>query len=148
MNMLRLTSLAAVLLAMLAACAQAPLDHAAHHPASAAPATQAKPDHAAHMDSHMKAMRDMHDKMARATPQERESLMADHMKLMQDGMAMMDGMKGMGMGRETGMGDMPAGPPGAADIAARQDQMAKRMEMMHSMMQMMMDRMVPPASKP
>ena len=50
-------------------------------------------------------MKDMQQKMMTAkTPAERQALMADHMKVMQDGMAMMkemhggmQGMQGMGM---------------------------------------------------
>ena len=89
----------------------------------------------ASMDAHMKAMREMHDRMSRArTPEERSALMPEHMKLMQEGMAMMGGMGPMG-----GQG---------MDPAAHQQMMEKRMEMMQSMMQMMMDRMGPPATKP
>ena len=46
-------------------------------------------------DPRMKAMKDMHQKMMNAkTPAERQALMADHMKAMQDGMAMMKEMHG------------------------------------------------------
>ena len=39
----------------------------------------------------------MHEKMMNAkTPQERSKLMAEHMKAMQNGMSMMEGMSGMG----------------------------------------------------
>jgi hypothetical protein len=39
-------------------------------------------------------MQEMHEKMMAArTPAERQALMADHMKAMQDGMAMMGQMK-------------------------------------------------------
>lgn len=78
----------------------------------------------------MKAMRDMHDKlMAAKTPAERNALMTDQMKLMQNSMGMMGGM---------GTGAM-MGKPG--DMATRQAMMEQRMDMMQSMMQMMMDRM-------
>lgn len=151
MAIFRSMSLAAVLALTLAACAQTPtgpagLDHAAHHPPGAA----APADRMAMMDEHMAKMREMHDKMARATtPQERQALMAEHMKMMQEGMAMMGGMGpgGMGMGGMRG-----AGPAGAAsapmDMATRQQMMEKRMDMMQSMMQMMMDRMGPPPARP
>ena len=89
----------------------------------------------AHMDEHMKAMQEMHEKMAQAkTPEERSALMADHMKVMQDGMAMMakDGMPMMGKGAMKGK---------AGNMAMRQTMMEKRMDMMQSMMQMMMDQM-------
>lgn len=134
------------------------------------------------VDKHLAAMRRMHEAMAAArTPQERQALMADQMKLMQEGMAMMGGAGsgGMGMtgpggsapgamgsggmgpggmmgpGRATGPGAMMgpggAGAPAAsaADIAARQQWMAKHIEMMQAMMQLMVDRMQaqPPAAR-
>jgi hypothetical protein len=89
----------------------------------------ASPD-MARMESQMKAMQQMHDKMAAAkTPEERNALMAEHMKTMQDGMNMMNGMSGGGMGGMQG------------DAATRQRMMEMRMDMMQSMMQMMMDRL-------
>ena len=82
------------------------------------------------MDGQMKTMQEMHDKMVAAkTPEERNALMADHMKTMQDGMTMMNGMSSGGM----------AGMQG--DAATRNQMMEKRMEMMESTMQMMMDRL-------
>jgi hypothetical protein len=88
----------------------------------------------------MKAMQAMHDKMMAAkTPEERNALMAEQMKLMQNGMGMMGQMGQMGQGAMSGK-------PG--DMAARQGMMDRRMDMMQSMMQMMMDRMPPaPAAK-
>ncbi len=85
----------------------------------------------------MKAMQAMHDKMVAAkTPEERNALMAEQMKLMQSGMGMMGRM---------GPGAM-AGKPG--DMAGRQGMLEQRMDMMQSMMQMMMDRLPPaPATK-
>jgi hypothetical protein len=121
----------------LAGCAQTPFDHAAHHPV-AAPMPMAGPGGVmAHMDEHMKAMREMHDKMMRAkTPEERNALMAEHRKLMQEGMAMMGEMGPGGMGAMGG------------DMATRQKMMEKRMEMMQSMMPMMMDCMPQAPAKP
>jgi len=148
MTTLRSLSLAAALAFTMAACAQAPAapgsqDHSAHHPPGTAPVTAAPADRMAMMDAHMKAMREMHEKMSRArTPEERSALMAEHMKLMQEGMGMMGGMGGM---RATG----PAGAASAPmDMATRQQMMEKRMEMMQSMVQMMMDRMGAPPAKP
>ena len=106
---LRATVLAMLLAgASLGAAAQSAAEHAQHHPEGAAsaatlPAAQpATPPHAmgpgqmahmASMDQHMKAMCAMHDKMAAAnTPDERQALMAEHMKLMQEGMGMMQMM--------------------------------------------------------
>ena len=104
--------------------------------ASASPMTA--PDHLGKMDAQMKTMRAMHDKMMAAkTPEERSKLMAEHMKSMQDGMAMMEGMSGGGMKGMQGMGGM------GGDMATRHQTMEKRMEMMQTMMKMMMmmDRM-------
>ena len=113
--------------------------HQAHHPAGAASASTSKtmpgksrPD-MARMDSQMKAMQGMHEKMMAAkTPVERTALMAEHMKTMQDGMAMMSGMS---PGDTGGMGGMKS------DMAGHHQMMEKRMEMMQAMMQMMMDRL-------
>ena len=70
----------------------------------------------------MKSMKEMHAKMMAAkTVEERQALMGEHMKTMQDGMAMMGKMKG----EKSGMSP---------------DAMGKRMDMMEMMMQMMMDR--------
>ena len=106
------------------------------------------------MDPRMKTMQEMHQKMKDAkTPADRQALMADHMKAMQGGMAMMQGMPaagGMGamgaMGSSggaspmTGMGDGKGMP---ADMAKRQQMMADHMAMMQMMMAMMADRMPP-----
>jgi hypothetical protein len=114
--------------------------HAAHHPAASAAAPNAA------RDVRMKAMREMRDKMMNAkTPEERQALMADHMKSMQDGMEMMTGMGGMGAAMGSGMGDGKRMP---ADMAKRQQMMEGRMEMMQTMMEMMMQRLPnPPSTK-
>jgi hypothetical protein len=71
------------------------------------------------MEPRMKTMQEMHQKMMNAkTPAERQALMADHMKAMQGGMAMMKEMQGMhGMGAADGKAPMPgmAGMGGMAD---------------------------------
>ena len=78
----------------------------------------------------MKSMKEMHAKMMAAkTVEERQALMGEHMKTMQDGMAMMGQMKG-GQGGNAMGGGMPMGS----------EMMGKRMDMMEMMMQMMMDR--------
>lgn len=111
-------------------------EHAAHRSADAA----AAPTPA--MEERMKAMREMRDKMAKAkTPEERQTLMADHMKAMHEGMQMMKGSGGMGgagMAESKGM---------HADMAKRQQMMEGRMDMMQTMMEMMMQRMPGPAPK-
>jgi hypothetical protein len=88
------------------------------------------------MDSKMKAMHEMHEMhekmMSAKTPEERNALMAQHMKTMQAGMAAMS-MKGQ--------------KPMPGNMKMRQQMMEKRMDMMETMMQMMMDGMSPPAVK-
>jgi hypothetical protein len=130
MNLVR--SLAVVTIAVvLSASAIAAQDrqHLAHHPAGAASAPSVA---SMAMQSQMKSMQAMHDKMMAAkTTEERNALMAEHMKTMQEGMSMMQGMKADGM---------KMGP------AARQRMMERRMDMMQSIMEMMVDRM--PAAAP
>ena len=66
-------------------------------------------DSMAKMDAQMKNMREMHEKMTSAkTPEEHNKLMAEHMKAMQDGMKMMDGMSSSDMGGWGGMKGMQA----------------------------------------
>ena len=137
---MKLISSLALAIAIAATGAQAwaanDAQHDPHHPAGSASAPKAKaiPGKSnpamTRMDGQMKAMQEMHDKMMAAkTPEERNAMMAEHMKTMQDGMAMMNGMSPGGM----------AGMQG--DAATRNQMMEKRMEMMESMMQMMMDRL-------
>ena len=119
----------------LTACNTAPM-----MPMGAASAnSMASSDQMGKMEAQMKIMQGMHEKMMNAkTPEERSKLMAEHMKAMQDGMAMMGGMSSAGMGDMKGM----QGAPGmSGDMGARQQMMEKRMEMMQTMMKMMMDRM-------
>jgi hypothetical protein len=95
----------------------------------------ASPDHTAAMDAQMKTMHDMHVRMTNArTPEERQSLMAAHMKAMQGGMGMMKGM--------AAMHDAKGVPPAMAE---HHKMMAQRMEMMQMMMDMMAQRMPPVA---
>jgi len=156
MTPLRLVSIIAVTATLgLAGCA-GPSRHMAHHGGAAPAPGQAMPmagpgGPMSRMDDHMTAMRAMHDRMSRArTPEERNALMAEHQKLMQDGMGMMGGMGPGASGGMGGMGGMmgPGTGPMAGDPAARQQWMEKRMEMMQSMMQMMMDRLPPAPAKP
>ncbi len=125
---MKLIHAAAASALVLAGCATGPKpdEHAAHHPpGAAAPSPASARASSAQMDGQMKAMREMHEKMMAAkTPEARAALMKDHMKTMQDGMAMMSRMKD-GMG-----GDMRMTP----------QMMDKRMDMMETMMQMMVDR--------
>ena len=107
--------------------------------AMAATPSTASPDHLAHLDAQTKAMQAMHEKMMSAkTPEERNALMAEHMKSMQDGMKMMEGMAKPGMAGMAGMQGMGGM---SADMRAHHAMMEKRMTMMQTMMKMMMDRM-------
>ena len=130
------------------AYAQTDSQHVQHHPAdSVKKAAVVKPkasvkESMAAMDSQMNVMREMHEKMMAAkTQEERNALMADHAKAMKDGMNMMGsmdsmgGMKGMGMDSGVNKGKVPLG------MLTQHEMMEKRMEMMTSMMQMMMDRL-------
>jgi hypothetical protein len=92
------------------------------------------------MEPRMKAMQEMHQKMANAAPAERQALMADHMKAMQGGMAMMNEMHGMQAG--SGMGGMGMPP----DMVTRHQMMTDHMAVMQMMMDMMADRMPPAAA--
>lgn len=111
---------------------------------TAAAGTMGSSEQMAKMDAQMKTMRAMHEKMMAArTPDERNKLMAEHMKTMQDGMQMMKGMGGAGMGDMKGM-PMPGM---TAEMSAHHQMMEKRMQMMDAMMPMMMDRMAAPAPR-
>lgn len=152
MATLRFMVLAAAVSHTLTACAQNPAtpinaDHSGHHPPNPPVAAPAPSDRMAMMDAHMKSMCDMREKMSRAgTAEERQALMAEHMKLMHEGMAKMGGM-GMGMGGMKGPG--PAGASSVpTDIAARQEALEKRLDMMQSMMQMLLDRMASTPKQP
>lgn len=115
-------------------------EHAAHHPASTAATAPVSVGY----EQQMKMMQEMHQKMVAAkTPEERSALMKDHMKTMQDGMAMMGQMRGGMMGGEKGMG------AGKGAMPMDPETMKRRMDMMEIMMQMMMDRegMKPPPAK-
>ena len=93
------------------------------------------------MANHMKAMQEMHDRMMAAkTPEERNALMGEHIKTMQEGMGMVKGMGGVG-----GMAS-PKGTP--TSMTERQTMMEQRMDMMQTMMEMMADRLPQTPAKP
>lgn len=97
------------------------------------------------VDNKMKTMQEMHQKMMNAkTPEERQALMAERMKTMQEGMAMMSMMSMMG---GAGMGGMQGQKPMPGNMKQRQQMLEKRMEMMETMMQMMMDGMPAPIAQ-
>jgi hypothetical protein len=119
---------AALSLPPLSVFAQEPAKHDEHHTVATAPKkAPAKPaDQSAKPDVQLQTMRDMHEKMMNAkTPDERKALMAEHVKIMQDSMSMMNSMAG------TGTTSAKTMSPQA---------MQKQMDMMKMMMQMMMDR--------
>ena len=128
--------------------AQTDAEHTQHHPAEspskapkAAPAKSMAKESMTAMDSKMKTMREMHEKMMNAkTPEEKKALMAEHMKTMQEG------MKTMGMMGGDGMADMQGKKPMPGNMGQHHQMMEKRMAMMESMMQMMMDQMPAPAA--
>ena len=98
----------------------------------------------------MKAMQQMHEQMVAAkTPDERNALMAEHMKTMHENMQAAKGMMGDGMGCSMmkdgmGMGMMQKGGGSDAEpMMQRMQGMEKRMDMM----QMMMEQMAKPAAK-
>ena len=130
--------------------AQTNAEHTQHHPAEstskatkAAPAKSMAKESMTAMDSKMKAMREMHERMMSAkTPEERNAFMADHMKAMQEGMTMMGDMDSMPGMAGDGKDDMKGAKVNVTmDMASHHQMMEKRMEMMTTMMQMMMDRM-------
>ena len=91
-------------------------------------------------------MQDMHQKMMSAkTPSERQALMADHMKAMQGGVAMMKEMHGGMRGGIPGMSGMGEGKAMPADMAKRHQMMTNHMASMQMMMDIKSDRM-PPAT--
>ena len=89
--------------ASLGTFAQSSNEHKDHHPAgslpsatntSKAPVKPTNVDKMASMEKQMKAMQAMHEKMASAkTSDERQALMAEHMKMMHDIMGKMQAMK-------------------------------------------------------
>ena len=89
------------------------------------------PDSAPAMQEHMAHMQAMRDRMNRAqSPEERHSLMDEHMKAMHNGMASLKSMGG------------PHGPTGSPmDLSQRQDKMQAQMDMMQTMMDMMLQRL-------
>jgi hypothetical protein len=100
----------------------------------------------------MQAMQAMHDKMADAgSMAERRTLLDEQMRLMETGMAMMEGMgkvappsAASGASGASGMGMMGMGAPG---MRAHHGSPMQQMEMMRLMMRMMVDRLaVAPAN--
>jgi hypothetical protein len=126
----------------------------AHHPAQpgGTPTTQAQPDGKTvqKMQGNLSVMQKQLERLGKAkTAEERQKLMDDHMKTMQENMGMTKGM-------QSGMMDCPMmqggmGMKGQGKVSP-DDMMSKRMEMMEKrmdMMQMMMQgRMGMPSAEP
>jgi len=111
----------------------------------AAAATPQKPQAAqrnAAVDAQIAHLRALHERLSRAkTPQERQALMAEQVKVMQESMTMMrsmhagQGQGGMGGGMGMGQGGMPE------HMGMNRDLMVQHMELMQEMMQTMVDHM-------
>ena len=137
----------AVLLSLAAASAATSaqdVHHSPHHPAGPASGsprhdigTPAGVTAMVRMNALMQAMQVMHEKITAAkTPAERDALMPEHMNLMQESISMLRGMS-------------PAkSKSGASDPASRQQSLEKRVDMMESMMQMLVDGMPTSSSAP
>ncbi|MDP1645240.1 MAG: hypothetical protein Q8L71_07020 [Thiobacillus sp.] len=119
-------------------------EHNAHQAAAASSAAPAA------MPNGMKDMQAMRDKMMDAkTPAERQALMNEHMKTMQEGMAMMKDMKGMGgMHGKEGMPGMSGMKEMPMHMGKHHKTMEMRMDMMQTMMEMLMQRMPGAATAP
>jgi hypothetical protein len=132
-----------------------------HHPAQpgGAPTTQAQPDGKTvqKMQDNLGRMRTQLQQLAKAkTADERQKLMDEHMKTMQENMGMAKGMQsGMmdcpmmqgGMGMMGGQGMMGQGKVSPDDMMSkRMEMMEKRMDMMQMMMQGRMG--MPPSAEP
>ena len=102
-------------------------EHSTHHATPAAASEPAsKPQMAPgggmmkNMEAHMQAMNGMHQKMAAArTPEERQALMADHMKSMPANGARMQGCQEMMGSMMTPSGDAPSAAEPATSPAAK-----------------------------
>jgi hypothetical protein len=113
-----------------AGCSTAAPDHSTAVDQGVASLPQAGPgpgkSHIARMDAQMKSMDEMHKKMmTAATPAERNTLMAAHIRSMQHSIDML--MSPIAMDRQTD------------DMRLRHKVLAKQMEMMRSTMQIMLD---------
>ena len=105
---------------------------------AAATGSMASPHHRAAMQVQMKTVPDMHTRMMNAkTPEERQAMMAKHLKAMQGGMGMMKGMDTM---------EKPMAMP--AEMGQHHDMMTQHMAMMQMMMDMMAQRMPAAPAKP
>ncbi|GAA4409427.1 hypothetical protein GCM10011450_22800 [Advenella faeciporci] len=169
-----LLTLSALILSSLASVALAqstPDEHNAHHPADTLTTSQASAATSSlpaditpllkQMDTQMANMQQLHQKFQNANAEERQALMAEHHTSMQEGMKLMmeasgqtQNMNMMGQGMMGSMNNAnvnaQAVAPGMqmmSGMMQHHELMTKRMDMMQSMMQMMMDRMDTPENK-
>lgn len=141
--MKRKTSLAAALLASVMFAAPV-IAEEAHHP-DKAPAAQAPVPPLKPMQDNIRKMQGQLERLGKAkTADERQKLLAEHMRTMQENMSMARSMQsgmmncpmmqGSMMGQ--GMGMMHPGAAGAEDMMTkRMEMMEKRMDMMQMMLQ-------------
>jgi hypothetical protein len=140
------TSLAVAVGTVVLLAAGMPLAQDTKAPASkpGAAASQSGPamnmgSHMGQMDEHMKKMQALHEKIASApTPEERQKLMQEQRAQMQAGMGMMNQMA-PGGAMMVGMGGGMTQKVKPGDAGAQMQMMQKRMDMMQTMMQSMMD---------
>jgi hypothetical protein len=144
---------------LLGACPHSGPTNAASSNPCTAPMAMGASGSMAEPDSRLKAMQEMHQKMVNArSPADRQALMADHMKAIHGGMAMMKemhamhamhGSGGMGMMGSSGsaapMGRIGDGSCMSTDMAKRHQMMVEQMAMLPMLLDMMADQM-PPAS--
>jgi hypothetical protein len=148
-----------LLAVMLGACATSPAgqaaeEHAGHqHDAAQAADAQQQDVSMAHMHANMQRMQEMMAKIhATKDPAERQRLMAEHRAAMRSQMQAMHGMMNQGScpmmgamsgGQGMGQGGMMGGKKGGmmGNSADHQCAMMGHMQMMHGMMQQMMEHM-------
>src|SRR5690625_1197371 len=132
------------------ALAQTADEHNAHHPelnatseTSVSAQTPVDPGVLEkQMDMHMQKMQAFHEKLQKASPDERRALMSEHHELMQEGMKMM-GMASAGMQGMEMMGSMHSQTnedQSDAPSAAHHTMILKRMDKMHSILLINMGR--------
>lgn len=105
--------------------------------------------HMGQMDVHMKRMQEMHVKLGTATaPEERQKLMEDQRREMQQAMAMMQAVPHSGSVMGAAGADMKGHTGKPADQKTQMQMMEHRMDMMQAMMQTMMDQQSGPMPAP
>ena len=103
--------------------------------------------HMGQMDAHMKRMQELHVKLNNATtPEERQKLMDAQRLEMHQGMAVMQTMSHDGATTGRGGADMKGHTGKPIDQRTQMQMMERRMDMMQTMMQTMLDQQGAPAS--